>query len=161
MWLRQLRQHRIHVRLDGYKLILEELHFVLIKRCPLSTDVPASSDRASPARSWIGISLPVLFRNFRVGTLHHRLGEPHGRIDPTGQLGQTREAVFLQTQLYAPLDVRLTNLRIGEGFPFLANIKCSDHFNIMRFRASDMDELLRLNFRFRPIVLNPLGPPFF
>jgi hypothetical protein len=34
-WLRQLRQHRIHVRLDGCKLIFEELHVALIKRCPL------------------------------------------------------------------------------------------------------------------------------
>ena len=30
-WLRQLRQHRIHVRLDGCKLIFEELHVALIK----------------------------------------------------------------------------------------------------------------------------------
>jgi hypothetical protein len=35
MGLRQLRQHRIHIRLDGRKLIFEELHVVLIKRCPL------------------------------------------------------------------------------------------------------------------------------
>ena len=31
----QLRQHRIHVRLHGYELILKELHVALVKRCSL------------------------------------------------------------------------------------------------------------------------------
>jgi len=33
--LRQLPQHRIHVRLDGFELIFEELHVQQIKRCSL------------------------------------------------------------------------------------------------------------------------------
>ena len=40
MWLRQLRQHRIHICQDGFKLIFEELHVALIKRCPLRHGCP-------------------------------------------------------------------------------------------------------------------------
>ena len=40
----------------------------------------ASTDRASPARSRIGISFPAVFRNFRVGTVSINVSMPDSRI---------------------------------------------------------------------------------